>query len=85
MADKIYGITSHRRTPSVRNYTPQEMAKKMQEMEKEISDRQLVRDYLAKYPNPDHLSFQELLDLEIKNNNQADDDVGYELNISSQH
>ena len=46
----------------VRRYTPEERAAKIREIEQEAADRAELRALLAKYPNPNHLSFAELLE-----------------------
>lgn len=47
----------------VRRYTPEERAEKIKEIEQAAADRAELRALLAKYPNPNHLSFAEYLTL----------------------
>ena len=46
----------------VTRYTPEERVAKIKEIEQAAADRAEIRALLAKYPNPDHLSFAELLE-----------------------
>ncbi len=89
MPDKINGIhligyTSTRVEP-VRRYTKSEHSEKLKQIEMGESDRAEIRAYFARYPNKEHLSFQEWLDHYIKGTSlkKPDDEVGYELDIKS--
>lgn len=86
MADrinKISGIrTTSMRIEPVRGYTKKEKLKKIKEIEKAEEERETQCAILSK-SNPNHLSFAELLDQAIHNNQNKDDDLGYILDIKS--
>lgn len=88
MADKIGKIRgvaySSSRVEPVRNYSPQERAEKLSEIDRAAADRAEIREILARYPNPDHLSFPELLEKAINENKVTDDDLDYILDIGHQ-
>lgn len=83
MEDRIEGISRITRVERVRNYTPAERAAKFEEIEKAAAERAEIREYFAQFPNPEHLSFAELLEQAIKNNKVTDDDIGYILDIKN--
>ena len=65
MADRINRIgrfSSVSRTAPVRRYTPAERAAKVREIEQAAAEREEIAAYLAKFPNPNHLTFAELLE-----------------------
>ena len=74
------GYNSGRVEP-VRGYSAEERSKKIHEIKLELSEREEIRKYLALYPNPDHLSFKDLLDNAIKGNKQNVDNKGYILDV----
>ena len=55
------------RVERITRYTPEERAAKIKEIEQAAADRAEIRALLAKYPNPDHLSFAELLEQALYN------------------
>lgn len=72
------------RVEPVRRYTPEERAAKIKEIEQAATDRAELRALLAKYPNPDHLSFAELLEQALNGGQQIkDDDLDYILDIGN--
>ena len=89
---RISSILSSKVEP-VRRYTPSERKQKMEMMEAEIKEHAemlaLRREIKEKYPNPDKLSFSELLQqekngvqsLQESASKQSDDDDGYILDI----
>ena len=96
MADdsQIQGIQSissiqSAKVEPVRRYTPSERKQKMEMMEAEIKEHAemlaLRREIKEKYPNPDKLSFSELLQQEKNgvqpSSKQPEDDDGYILDI----
>ena len=86
MEDRIEGISRISRVTGVegiRNYTPAEWAEKIKEIEKAAAERAEIRAYLAKFPNPENLSFAELLEQAIKDNKATDDDLAYILDIKN--
>ena len=87
MADRIEGIGriayDSGRVEPVRRYTPEERAAKIREIEQEAADRAELRALLAKYPNPDHLSFAELLEQAVNGGQIKDDDLDYILDIGN--
>lgn len=87
MADRIEGIGriayDSGRVEPVRRYTPEERAAKIREIEQEAADRAELRALLAKYPNPDHLSFAELLEQAVNSGQIKDDDLDYILDIGN--
>lgn len=86
MEDRIEGISrisKITRVEGIRNYTPAERAEKINEIEKAAAVRAEVRAYLSRFPNPEHLSFAELLEQAIKNNKATDDDLAYILDIKN--
>ena len=87
MADRIEGIGriayDSGRVEPVRCYTPEERAAKIREIEEAAADRAELRVLLAKYPNPDHLSFAELLEQAVNGGQIKDDDMNYILDIGN--
>lgn len=87
MADRIEGIGriayDSGRVEPVRRYTPEERTAKIREIEQEAADRAELRALLAKYPNPDHLSFAELLEQAVNGGQIKDDDLDYILDIEN--
>ena len=67
----------------VTRYTPEERAAKIEEIEQAAADRAEIRALLAKYPNPDHLSFAELLEQALNNQKLNDDEFAYILDIGN--
>ena len=86
MTGKISGITSigydSSRVQPVRRHTKAEVEAIFDAVEEQEKDRAEIREYLAKFPNPNHLSFSELL-VQNKAGAQGDDDEGYVLDIGS--
>ena len=81
---KIGGISyNSSRVEPVTRYSKEHCSKKLKETEEEAADRAETLAYLAKYPNPDHLSFAELLDQATKNPLEADDETGYIVDIKT--
>ena len=72
------------RVERVTRYTPEERAAKIKEIEQAAADRAEIRALLAKYPNPDHLSFAELLEQALNNQKLNDDELAYILDIGNQ-
>lgn len=87
MADRIRRIErvslNSGRVAPVRSYTLEEYAKKIREIELAAADRAEIRAYLAKYPNPDNLTFAELLEQALKEEQIKDEDLGYILDIQN--
>lgn len=83
---KISGITSigydSSRIEPVRRHTPEEVEAIYKNVEGQEKDRAEIRAYLAKFPNPNHLSFSELL-AQNKAGPQSNDDEGYVLDIGN--
>ena len=69
------------RVERVTNYTPEERAAKIKEIALAEADRAEIREYLAKFPNPEHLSFAELLEQALSNQKANDDELAYILDI----
>ena len=86
MQSKISGITSigydSSRVQPVRRHTKAEVDAIFDAVEEQEKDRAEIREYLAKFPNPNNLSFSELL-AQNKAGAQGDDDEGYVLDIGS--
>ena len=86
MQSKISGITSigydSSRVQPVRRHTKAEVDAIFDAVEEQEKDRAEIREYLAKFPNPNHLSFSELL-AQNKAGAQVEDDEGYVLDIGS--
>ena len=86
MPSKISGITSigydSSRVQPVRRHTKAEVDAVFDAVEEQEKDRAEIREYLAKFPNPNHLSFSELL-AQNKAGAQVEDDEGYVLDIGS--
>ena len=84
MADKINGIQgvsyNSYSVQRVRNYSPKEREEKIKQLEAEYKEKAEVRNYLAKYKNPENLSFKELLDQAMQP--EPEDDEDYILDIS---
>ena len=68
------------RVERVTRYTPEERAAKIREIEQAAADRAEIRAYLAKFPNPEHLSFAELLEQALSNQ-KTNDELAYILDI----
>ena len=75
---------SSRRVERITRYTPEERAAKIKEIEQAVADRAEIREYLAKFPNPEHLSFAELLEQAMNNQKSNDDELDYILDIGNQ-
>lgn len=69
------------RVERVTNYTPEELAAKIKEIEQAAAEGAEIRAYLAKFPNPNHLSFAELLEQALNNQRTNDDELAYILDI----
>lgn len=69
------------RVERVTRYTPEERAAKIREIEQAAADRAEIRAYLAKFPNPEYLSFAELLEQALSNQKTNDDELAYILDI----
>lgn len=69
------------RVERVTRYTPEERAAKIREIEQAAADRAEIRAYLAKFPNPEHLNFAELLEQALSNQKTTDDELAYILDI----
>ena len=86
MPSKISGITSigydSSRVQPVRRHTKAEVDAIFDAVEEQEKDRAEIREYLAKFPNTNHLSFSELL-AQNKAGAQGEDDEGYVLDIGS--
>ena len=86
MQSKISGITSigydSSRVQPVPRHTKAEVDAIFDAVEEQEKDRAEIREYLAKFPNPNHLSFSELL-AQNKAGAQGEDDEGYVLDIGS--
>ena len=86
MPSKISEITSigydSSRVQPVRRHTKAEVDAIFDAVEEQEKDRAEIREYLAKFPNPNHLSFSELL-AQNKAGAQVEDDEGYVLDIGS--
>lgn len=75
----------------VRRYTDSERKAKMEMMEEEIKEHAemlaIRREIKEKYPNPEKLSFAELLEQEkngtVENKSNTQDDEGFILDIKS--
>ena len=63
-------------------YTKAEVDAIFDAVEEQEKDHAEIREYLAKFPNPNHLSFSELL-AQNKAGAQSEDDEGYVLDIGS--
>lgn len=90
MADRIEKLSSvtysSARIEPVRGYTAAERKAKIEAVEKDSEDRAEIRKYLAMYPNPEKLSFSDLLDrqLGIGNSQTEDDDEdGFVIDIKN--
>lgn len=87
MADRIKRIGRASfdtgRIEPVCRYTPEERAAKIKEIEQAAVDRAELIALLAEYPNPDHLSFAELLEQAINGGQIKDDDLDYILDIGN--
>lgn len=94
MADveKIYRITSDSSSINkVRRYTASEREAKMKMMEEEIKEHKemldIRREIKEKYPNPEKLSFSELLEQEMNGEKnkpiRKEDEEGFILDIKS--
>ena len=86
MPGKISGISNisynSSRVEPVRRHTKTEVDAIFDAVEEQEKDRAEIREYLAKFPNPNHLSFSELL-AQNKAGARGDDDEGYVLDIGS--
>ncbi len=71
------------RVERVTCYTPEERAAKIREIEQTAADRAEIRAYLANFPNPDHISFAQLLEQPINNEKSNDEDLPYILDIGN--
>ena len=87
MAGHISGIQNisdnSSRVEPVRRHTAEEIDAIYESVEQQEKDRAEIREYLARFPNPNHLSFSELL-AQNKTGNQDNDDEGYVLDIKNQ-
>ena len=67
----------------IRGYTPAERIAKIKEIEKLLADRAEIQAYLAKFPNPEHLSFSELLERATNENKMRKEEPDYILDIGN--
>ena len=73
------------RVEPVRRHTQAEIDAIYESVEQQEKDRAELREYLAKYPNPDHLSFSELLaQNKVGAQDNDNDDEGFILDIKNQ-
>lgn len=78
-----YVSSDSSRVEKVRRATPEQRSETMREIEQAEKDRADFRAILAKYPNPDHLSFPELLEMAVNGNVQAEDpDVIVDISLN---
>ena len=89
MPGKISGISrisyDSSRVEPVHRHTKAEMDAIFEQLEQQEKDRAEFREYLAKYPNPDHLSFSELLaQNKVGAQDNDNDDEGFILDIKNQ-
>ena len=86
METKITGISgvsyNSTKVQPVRRHTKAEVDAIFDAVEEQEKDHAEIREYLAKFPNPNHLSFSELL-AQNKAGAQSEDDEGYVLDIGS--
>ncbi len=73
------------RVERVTNYSPEVRVAKLKEIEQAAADRAEIRDYLAKFPNPNNLSFAELLEQALRNQETDDEEIAYILDIGNEH
>jgi hypothetical protein len=71
------------RVERITRYTPEKRAAKIKEIALAEADRAEIREYLAKFPNPEHLSFAELLEQALSNQKTNDDELAYILDIGN--
>ena len=87
MQSKISGISNisynASRVDPVRRHTKAEIDAIFDAVEEQEKDRAEIREYLARFPNPKHLSFSELL-AQNKTGSQDSDDEGFVLDIKNQ-
>ena len=87
MPDKISRISNisynATRVEPVRRHTKAEVDAIFDAVEQQEKDRAEIREYLARFPNPNHLSFTELL-AQNKASAQDNDDEGFVLDIKNQ-
>ena len=89
MPDKISRISNisynASRVEPVRRHTQAEIDAIFDAVEQQEKDRAEIREYLARFPNPNNLSFSELL-AEERNGaqNNDNDDEGFVLDIKNQ-
>lgn len=83
MVDRIERIGKVSFVEPVHRYTPEERAEKIREIEQTAAERAELRALLSKYPNPDHLSFAELLEQAVNGRQIKDDDFDYILDIGN--
>ena len=95
MQSKISGISNisynSSRVDPVRRHTKAEIDAIFDAVEEQEKDRAEIREYLARFPNPNHLSFSELLAqnkisfsellAQNKTGSQDSDDEGFVLDI----
>lgn len=67
----------------IRSYTPAERIAKIKEIEKLLADKAEIQAYLAKFPNPEHLSFSELLERATNENKMRNEELDYILDIGN--
>ena len=89
MPDKISGITGVSYNPSrvepVRRHSKAEVDAIFDSLEEQEKERAEIREYLARFPNPNKLSFSELLAQERNGAQDNDnDDEGFVLDIKNQ-
>ena len=71
------------RVEPVRRHTQAEIDAIFDAVEQQEKDRGEIREYLARFPNPNNLSFSELL-AQNKAGAQDNDDEGFVLDIKNQ-
>ena len=86
MADRISGISgigyNGTRVQPVTRHSPEAKDAILKQVEEQEKERAEIREYLAKYPNPDHLSFEELIEQGM-GAKKSNDEEGYVLDIGT--
>ncbi len=61
MIERISADPRYSRIQQIKAYTDEERSERLKQIELTLQEQEELRAYLAQFPNPDHLSFEELL------------------------
>jgi len=61
MIERISADPRYSRINQIKGYTEEERSEALKQLELTLQEQEELRAYLSQFPNPDHLTFEELL------------------------